>query len=414
MKRLFFLVPLSFCLAACVELKEATVFDAPQKTPPPESVNGFYGVSIYEDDITSEFWGEENPLCFNAEKTKEDFSIGTYSLKVKWDKDIGVCDWIGMGFGWNGWMAKDMQAVYDSVAVSMKVRPLKGEFGNLPVAMAFEDYAGKQAWLGYTPKGIVPEKSGNGWTHIEFPISEFNWREQGANPGNIKQFVIQLEANGEFFFDDIKIVQRIGGFNNRYNALYDPKLEVKVDGKLVETIWSESETTEIAGSKLRVAASDKAIYVAGMISDNSPLMNDKSGNEIWNGDAFEFCLRADPYRPLGRSRMSSVDRHLAVAMTGKAKAWMFSDEKELKDYTLATQKVEGGYNFELVLPLSSLRMSKVNLRKIHAFEMALDFGDGQSRQSQENWNSPNGAQFHMAPATWGELVFVKRSSLATK
>jgi len=427
-------------ITACIEVKEASLFDAPPKTEVPESVQGFYGVNIFDEELTADFWGEENKTCFQAERTKEGNPYGEYAMKVKWDKDIGACDWIGMGFGWNGWMAKDLEAVFDTAALSMRVKPVKGSFGNLPVAISFEDYAGKGAWLGFSPKAVVAEKFENGWTYLEFPLSEFNWAEQGTNPANIKQLIIQLEATGEFYFDEIKIVKRIGGFDKRYTAIYQPDLKVEIDGKFDDAVWTQSESAQMGENQIMISASDEFIYFAGKIEDETPRSNTKSGADVWNGDAFEFCIRNDPYSSVARKFWSTLDQHIALGfgseesgwsysgkksksnsnmeelvVTGiKGAAWDFSAKKELNDYEAKLVTRKGGMDFEFKVPISELGMKKINTRKIHPFEMALDFGDAESRKEQLVWNSPEGVPFHESSSSWGEIVFQETKTIAAK
>jgi hypothetical protein len=44
------------------------------------------------------------------------------------------------------------------------------------------------------------------WAYVRIPLSEFNWKENNADPSAIKQFVIQFEVAGELYFDDFEIV----------------------------------------------------------------------------------------------------------------------------------------------------------------------------------------------------------------
>lgn len=392
-------------LGGCGVTKEATLFDAPSITPEPENVRGFYAVHIFDEELNSDFWGEENPICFDAGLTKEGDPYGTYALEVKWNKDIGACDWIGMGFGWDGWMAKDMQSVFDSVALSMKVKPKSGEFGNLPVALAFEDYAGKQAWLGFTPLAVVPDKSENGWTHIELPLSEFNWAEQGANPANIKQLIIQLEATGEFLFDEIKIVERIGGFDRRYNAWYKENLNPNIDGELDEDIWTKSKRAKLENGEIMIAASKTHLFLAGEVKDVNPGQNANQGEMIWNGDAIEMAFRSQPRNDLALGRLASVDRHFGFSTGQHGSTWLFTSDRKLQAKSFV-KGIPSGYQFELAVSWDELDVDEIQLLKAHPMELAIDDGDLNGRKRQISWNSPSQVEFHRNPSVWGELVFI--------
>ncbi len=397
---------LTFLISSCETVKQAELFEAPAKKPVPENVRGFYGVSIFDEEMTAEFWGEENKTCFNAQLDKTCQPFGEYAMRVDWNKDIGVCDWIGMGFGWNGWMAKDMQAVFDSIALSMMVKPVEGSFSNLPVALGFEDFSGKQAWLGFGPRAVVSEKAENGWTRIEFPLSEFNWAEQGANPANIKQLIIQLEAVGAFYFDEIKMVERIGGFDKRYNVAYNPELSISLDGKADEKAWEQAETAKLEGANIKLVANDSMLYMFGSISDPSPLLNGKSEGDIWNGDGIEMALRVNPNNDLGLARLSSADRHIGVAMSDSPSAWAYDKSQAFSGVQVKTQTQENGYSYEIAFSLKELGIEDVLLNKIHPFELAVNQGNASRRESQKTWNSPQGANFYQNLSSWGELVFV--------
>ncbi len=402
------LIPICFgllCLAACGVTKEATLFEAPPVTPVPENVKGFYAVHIFDEELTNDFWGEENPVCFEASLTKEGKPYGTYALEVKWNKDIGACDWIGMGFGWDGWMAKDMQSVFDSVALSMKAKPKSGDFGNLPVALAFEDYAGKQAWLGFTQLAVVPEKSENGWTHIELPLSEFNWAEQGANPANIKQLIIQLEATGEFLFDEIKIIERVGGFDRRYNARFEKDLNPNIDGELDEEVWVNSQRAKLENGEMMIAASETHLFLAGEVKDMNPGQNANQGDMIWDGDAVEFAFRSQARKDLALGRLSSVDRHMGVSTGQHGSTWLFTAERKLNSKSFV-KVIAGGYQFEVSVSWDELEVDQIELFKALPMELAIDDGTLNGRVRQTTWNSPNGAEFHRNPSVWGELVFI--------
>ncbi len=171
------------------------------------AVNGFKQVQIFDEDMGSEVWASPETNCVTMSKEKSVVLKGQNSLHVKWDKITGGCKWIGIGFGWNEWLAKDMTGLIDQASVQLKVRAVKGSFANFPVAFAFEDYTGVQSFCGFQVKqasGLFNDKS---WTTLTIPLKDFSFIANGADMGKIKQFVIQLEADGEVYIDDIRIVK---------------------------------------------------------------------------------------------------------------------------------------------------------------------------------------------------------------
>jgi hypothetical protein len=409
MKNLIYVLGLVFIFSSCAPFQVATLFDEPQKTAPPESIGNFYGLSIMDDELNGDFWHEENTECYKVERVQGVGEVGEYAIRVTWDKDKGVCDWIGMGWGWNGWMAKDMQAIVDSAALSFKVKPVKGEFSNLPIAVSFEDYSEKGAWLGFNPNCVVKEKSLNGWTQIEMPMSEFNWREQGANPANLKQLIMQLEATGDFYFDDIKIVPRVGGFKKRINSKYFENSVVNIGSILEEKEWNNASTINLDGNTIKIFASNNSLFLAGTITDKTPLENSKLGNELWDGDAIEVCMRSTPGNKTGSVRLSSVDIHAIFSMSANPKSWIYNKGEVLNNYNLATSKTSTGYSFELEIPLAEFGVENLFLEQVYAFEIAIDEGNNQGRKSQVRWNAVNNPDFYTNPSVWGEIVFLKQN-----
>lgn len=405
---ILFFIGLFFSLG-CVQMKEQALFDAPPKTPVPDNIGGFYGLEIMQDELNGDFWGEENPECLKVERVVTEGQVGEFALRVTWDKDKGVCDWIGMGWGWNGWMSKDMKNIIDSAALSFKVKPVKGVFGNLPIAVGIEDYSGAGAWLGFSPNAVNKEKSSNGWTQIEMPLSEFNWAEQQTNPSNIKQVIIQLEAIGDFYFDDIKIAPRVGGFDYRVNVPLHDNLTKNVDGKMDEPFWSNAGVINLNGQSVKMVATKEGFIFGATVKDNTPAINENKPTELWNGDALEFCIRTDPRANVGRSRISTLDRQLIVGLSDNKSGWMVTQSKPLENYNYAIKRASNNYTFELFIPFVEFGLQNPEKRLIYPFDFALDFGDNTNRTQQLRWNSQNNPNFYQLPSIWGELVFVEPS-----
>jgi hypothetical protein len=113
------------------------------------SIDGFNAVYIFKDDFDKSVWVSPETQCVTMQTDDKHVYADKNALHVKWDKIKGGCKWIGIGFGWNNWVAKDMLDLTENCAVQMQVKSAKGNFSNLPVAFAFEDYGGVQAYYGY-------------------------------------------------------------------------------------------------------------------------------------------------------------------------------------------------------------------------------------------------------------------------
>ena len=68
--------------------------------------------------------------------------------------------------------------------------------------------------------------------------------------------------------------------------------------------------------------------LAGTITDKTPLENSKLGNELWDGDAIEVCMRSTPGNKTGSVRLSSVDIHAIFSMSANPKSWIYNKKAE--------------------------------------------------------------------------------------
>jgi hypothetical protein len=210
-----FILPLLFLFAACttsknsiVQMQSKELYDTPEVVDS-TAINGFKNTLIYADDLSNEIWVSPEKQCVTMDKTSQATYSGDASLHLKWDKVTNGCKWIGIGFGWSNWQPKDMNEVVSESAVQMKVKSVKGTFSNLPVAFAFEDYTGVQSYYGFNTalaSGLFNDQT---WTTVTIPLKNFPFERNDADVGKVKQFMIQLEGDGDIYLDDIRIVSLV-------------------------------------------------------------------------------------------------------------------------------------------------------------------------------------------------------------
>jgi hypothetical protein len=172
-------------------------------------LDGFRAVYIFHDDYDKSVWQSPEKNCVQLSTEKANVYSGTYALHVKWDKIIGGCKWIGIGFGWNNWMAKDISSLKQTTCIEMKIKSVKGSFKNLPVAFALEDYSGVQCYYGFRnelSKGMFNDTS---WTTVSIPLEKFNFEAKDFDKEKVKQFIIQLEGDGDIYLDEIKFTKQL-------------------------------------------------------------------------------------------------------------------------------------------------------------------------------------------------------------
>jgi hypothetical protein len=104
-------------------------------------------------------------------------------------------------------MSKDISDLKDNSAVQFKVKSVKGSFKNLPVAFAFEDYSGVQCYYGFNYALASGEFKDSTWTTVLIPLSKFPFEAKDFDLERVKQFIIQLEGDGNIYLDEIKFIK---------------------------------------------------------------------------------------------------------------------------------------------------------------------------------------------------------------
>ena len=396
----------SFFLNACVSFKQQAIFDYPSSQLPPEGIEGFYGLSIFDDNITGEIWFTENKPCLEVIHVKDKFHSGNASMYWKWNKSAGGCPWLGIGFGWDAWSPKDISGILDKAAIEFKIRTVEGRLNSLPLAAAFEDYSGLQAWLGFSSKTIQAKKLSEEWSSVILPLSEFNWQENGASAENIKQLIVQFEAEGDIYVDDIRIIPFEGGFKKRLYAGLFQQAEINVDGKDLEEIWNAVKPIDFDNNRIKLISDNKNLYVFAEILDKDPLQNKQEDGSIWNGDAFEMAFSTDPELSSRRIRFKSTDQHIGIRINENPITWNWRKEKPVEAANTVITKTEKGYTMEAQIPLKEFNINAFKIGKKYGIEFAIDQGNESGKRiSQKRWNSPEANGYNSNPSLWGDLIF---------
>ncbi len=202
----FFATFIVACNPAFVNVQKKGLYDQQDKVDANE-INGFKAVNIFYDDYDKSVWQSPEKNCVQLSTEKTNVYSGKFGLNVKWDKIEGGCKWIGIGFGWNNWMAKDIMDITKISAIQMQVKSVKGSFKNFPVAFALEDYSGVQCYYGFREElasGIFNDST---WTAVTIPLTKFDFEGKKFDTEKVKQFIIQLEGDGNIYLDNIKFIK---------------------------------------------------------------------------------------------------------------------------------------------------------------------------------------------------------------
>ena len=172
-------------------------------------IGGFSALELFNESMGSDIWVSKETACVSVTKVDNRPASGSYCMHAKWDKIAGGCKWIGMGFGWDNWQPKDLSGILDSACIQIQIRSQTDTLKSLPLALALEDYTGAQCFIGFSAKYLNGSRIMPGqWTTALIPLTEFPFDRFQTQPDMIKQFILQFEADGDVYFDNIKLVRK--------------------------------------------------------------------------------------------------------------------------------------------------------------------------------------------------------------
>ena len=397
MKYAFWSVLLLF--SSCVTVKELALYENEVIVEETKDVNGFQLTEIFNDDITSEIWFTPSPACLTVTSERKEVFSGTGAMKFTWNKQAGGCPWLGLGIGWANWSGKDLASIENSAAITFKVKTQEGSMKGLPWAMALEDYAGTQAWIGVTSGYVEGGIVDTSWRTVTIPLVDFQFEGWNLDAGTIKQMLIQFESNGTVFVDEFKIIpftpkaSNTLVVTNSYGWVNDGFIEggqfvaqANMDGSVIYLNWNEKE-----------------LYIGGEIEDVSPCRNMQNGRDIWNGDAIEIAFSSETGISDKRMMFYEGDRHIGIKMGGNFDVYDWSREKNIKAQ-ISVKPLQNKYVFECVIPWSELGVSPWKNNSTYNIDFAIDQSTSQdTRDFQRRWNSVNNENFNLNPSLWGKL-----------
>jgi len=380
-------------------VKELALYENEVIVEETKDVNGFQLTEIFNDDITSEIWFTPSPACLTVTSERKEVFSGSGAMKFTWNKQAGGCPWLGLGIGWANWSGKDLASIENSAAISFKVKTQEGSMKGLPWAMALEDYAGTQAWIGvtsgYVEGGIVDTT----WRTVTIPLVDFQFEGWNLDAGTVKQLLIQFESNGTVFVDEFKIIpfkpkepntlvvtKSYGWVNDGFIEGGQFVAQANMDGSVIYLNWNEKE-----------------LYIGGEIEDVSPCRNMQNGRDIWNGDAIEIAFSSETGISDKRMMFYEGDRHIGIKMGGNFYVYDWSREKNIKAQ-ISVKPLQNKYVFECVIPWSELGVSPWKNNSTYNIDFAIDQSTSQdTRDFQRRWNSVNNENFNLNPSLWGKL-----------
>jgi len=403
--RALLILLLPVLLFGCVEFKTASLFEFPADKKEPANINGFYSLDILQQKSSSDAWYSPEKECIEFKASTTDKYSGTSAVHVKWDKQKGACDWIGMGMGWDGWASKDLVKIMDIAAIQFKVLSKEDSIKSLPLAIGFEDYGETEAWVGVLSK-YISYKNGEKWATVQIPIADFDWMQFEADPSNIKQLKLQFEASGDFIFDAFKVVEIERSSNRTYSSVYTEQASILVDGDPQEVIWENIPSLNIGNNLIKILSTDKSVFISGTIQDES-LMKSKGQNSYKDSDAIEVILSTNSDAYHRRKNPLYSDQHLIFTVNKDPIVWDVRKKRMAEKIVYKTMKqTEESYSFEAEIPLEYLEVTSLLTDANYNLQVVINNLDEEMHSSQQIWNGAS-AQYATDPSTWGQIIFSK-------
>lgn len=387
-------------LAGCVQPKHMGLYDAPEDSAH-DHIRDFYSSSIYDEQLTSELWYTPSPSCIQVTNQQVLAYTGASSLRIAWDKPGGGCSWIGMGIGWDNWSGKNFESILDTAALSFRVRMEHGQSRGLPWAVGFEDFAGAQAWTGTTSDriegGVVTET----WTRVILPLSAFPFDARDVDITSIKQVIFQFESSGRVYVDDIAIIPVASSGRKTLTMVTGP--QPMADGLFSAGEWGGTPAL-LPDGVIHVRSDAEYLYLAAEVIDSSPLVNDRSASELWNGDAIEIAISTKSGSSPRRLIFYPGDVHLGLRLGKDPVCYHWTRNTILTNAIIATRATSAGYIVEAAIPWKDMGESPWQSGSLYDLELALDMsGDDGRRVIQHRWNSTGTEGFNTTPALWGGI-----------
>jgi hypothetical protein len=399
---LFFIMAVFF-FSSCANWSDVSVYDNEGPDTNEPHIENLYSLNIFDDYLSSENWYSENSDCLQVLNDQQYAYSGSAGLKLTWNRQASGCAWTGMGFGWDGWNAKDFSRIVDKAAIQFYARTTGGTIKGLPWAAALEDYTGAQAYIGLGPGvvegGIITEN----WTKVTLPLSGFDYEMNDVDLTIIKQFIIQFESEGVIEMDELALVPFTDNSKKRAQILKTSE-RISLDGNAEESSWKSADKWSLEKGNIQLLCDDDNLYVFAEIIDESPLQNNKTNADIWNGDCLEIALSMNESSSPKRKSLLMSDQHIGISLSTDPKVWNWRTSKPLDDVVVKIRTKGKSCYVEAQIPWISLG-AKLKEGPLYQLEMAIDDADASGeRKNQSRWNSTYTEGFHLNPSMWGEVV----------
>jgi hypothetical protein len=232
---------------------------------------------------------------------------------------------------------------------------------------------------------------------------------------NYSIYDVELGKKPPFKFDDPRFSQ--AGVADNTAAIPRAPGAIKLDG--TANGWPGIPPEQISSKRLAIGASDGGVqasfklchddqnlYVLVDVTDPTPMKNDHTGADIWNGDGVEVFIGVED--PDQGGPLLFKDRQILLSagtVGGKHPTHIAGSQTPFECPNVVIPRSDGkGYVLEAAIPLSAVSLRKDAQARIR-FDIAVDddeTGNGRTRQLVWNGNARNSTD----RSAWGHATFL--------
>lgn len=174
----------------------------------------------------------------------------------------------------------------------------------------------------------------------------------------------------------------------------------------VQMVIGEWKGDRALSARIKTAFDPDALYLLAEVNDATPMVNNQTGTNIYNGDCLELYLGfAGPH-----TSYAEGDYQVGFSACARPESWNWTKARGLEGVTLAVVPSAGGYVMEGRVPLSNFGSPAIGAGTTLSFDMALDNGEmGRSRSGQLVWHG-DGTGWQ-TPRVWGMVALVPPEGL---
>ncbi|MGB0423472.1 MAG: hypothetical protein ACPGED_04095, partial [Flavobacteriales bacterium] len=161
----------------------------------------FRASKVFTNSVDN-IWGLEKDDCKNFRPEQYDKDRGQV-LKLEWNKT--TCDWVGLGIGWDSWIAKDLSGISESGSFVFDVRAIDSETTIPILIFILEDYSGVASAGVAGSHCLESYPITDEWQTLTLSFDRFDLESSGIDLTNIKQLVIECQGSGSILVDNMRI-----------------------------------------------------------------------------------------------------------------------------------------------------------------------------------------------------------------